>query len=78
MTTSLFITTIDRAHKYKITDTATIERIAALYLTEGVERLPLADVDEDFRRRDAYLQGQLTDPPELWKYEEYLKEDDHA
>jgi transposase len=78
MTTSLFIITIERAHKYKITDMATIERIAALYLTEGAERLPLADVDEDFRRRDTYLEGRLTDPPELWKYDEYLQEDDHA
>jgi hypothetical protein len=78
MTQSLFITSIERAHKYKITDIATIERIAALQITEGVQRLPLVDVDEDFRQRDAYVQGRLTDPPELWKYDENGKENDHA
>lgn len=61
-----------------ITDIATIERIAALHITEGVEMLPLAEVDEDFRQRDAYLQGRLTDAPELWKYDENTKENDHA
>ena len=78
MTESLFIATIERAHKYKITDMATIERIAALQITEDVEALPRADVDEDFHLRDAYLQGRLTDPPELWKYDEPIQEDDHA
>ncbi len=57
---------------------ATIERIAALHITEGVQRLPLADVDEDFRKRDSYLQGRLTDPPEFWKYDESTQENDHA
>jgi hypothetical protein len=78
MTQSLFITSIERAHKYKITDIATIERIAALQITEGVQTLPLVEVDEDFRRRDAYLQGRLTDAPELWKYDENAQENDHA
>jgi hypothetical protein len=77
MTESLFIATIERAHKYKITDIATIERIAALQINEGAERLPPAEVDEDFRLRDAYLQGRLTDPPELWKYDEHIEQDDH-
>ena len=78
MTESLFITSIERAHKYKITDIATLERIAALQITEGVQRLPLVDVDEDFRQRDAYVQGRLTDVPELWKYDEDTQENDHA
>jgi len=78
MTESLFIASIERAHKYKITDIATIERIAALQITEDVQRLPLVDVDEDFRQRDAYLQGRLTDTPELWKYDENTQENDHA
>ena len=78
MTESLFIASIERAHKYKITDIATIERIAALHLTEDVQTLPLVDVDEDFHLRDAYLQGRLTDPPELSKYDEYTQENNHA
>ncbi len=78
MTQSLFIASIERAYKYKITDIATIERIAALQITEGVQRLPLVDVDEDFRQRDAYVQGRLTDPPELSIYDESTEENDHA
>jgi len=77
MTESLFIASIERAHTYKITDIATIERIAALQITECVE-MPVADVDEDFRLREAYLQGRLTDAPELWKYDETTEENNHA
>jgi len=57
---------------------ATIERIAALQITEGIERLPLAEVDEAFCLRDAYLQGRLTDPPQLWQYDRYIQQDDHG
>ena len=78
MTESLFIATIERAHTYKITDIATIERIAALQITEAFQTLPLVDVDEDFRLRDAYLQGRLTDPPQLWKYDETSDGTNHA
>jgi hypothetical protein len=77
MTESLFIASIERAHTYQITDMATIERIAALQITEAVE-MPAPDVDEDFRRREAYLQGRLTDPPELGKYDESTQDNDRA
>jgi len=77
MNETLFIASIERAYTYKIIDIATIERIAALQMTEAVE-MPVPEVDEDFRRRDAYLQGRLTDPPELWKYDQHIQEDDHA
>jgi transposase len=77
MTESLFIASIERAHTYRITDMAIIERIAALQITETVE-IPAPDVDEAFRRREAYLQGRLTDPPELSKYDEPTEEDNHA
>jgi transposase len=77
MTESLFIASVERAHTYKITDIATIERIAALQINECVE-MPVVDVDEDFRLREAYLQGRLTDAPELSKYDEYIEENNHA
>ena len=76
MTQSLFIESIERAHKYKITDTATIERIATLSITHRVETLPFAQIDEDFRQRDTYLEGRLTDPPDLSIYED-TPEDGH-
>ena len=77
MTPSLFITSIDRAHKYKITEVATIERIAALTMNQGVQPLPFAEIDEDFRQRDTYMEGRLTDPPELSMYEN-PQEDEHG
>jgi hypothetical protein len=76
MTPELFIQTVERAHKYRITDLAVIERIAALNLTQGIPTLPFAPIDEDFRRRDAYQEGRLTDPPDLSIYRN-LPEDDH-
>ena len=77
MTAALFITSIERAHKYRITDIGTIESIAALNMTQGAPALPFAEVDEDFRQRDAYLEGRLTDPPDLSIYEDNIPEEDH-
>jgi transposase len=78
-TKSLFIRSIERAHKYKITNFAVIERIAALHITEGTPMLPFADIDidEDFRQRDTYQQGKLTDLPELEKYDDDIEENDN-
>ena len=76
ITRSLFITSIERAHKYKIIDMATIERIVALNMTDGAISLPFAEVDENFQQRDAYLEGRLTDPPDLSIYKQ-PQEDNH-
>ena len=76
MTPSLFIESIERAHKYRITDTSTIERIAALNITQGVRTTPFAQVGEEFRQRESYLAGRLTDLPDLSIYES-ITEDEH-
>lgn len=76
MTQALFIKSIERAHKYKITDMATIERIATLSITQGIETLPFAQIDEDFRQREIYLEGRLTDPPDLSIYENTSEDED--
>jgi len=57
-TPALFITSIERAHKYKITDIATVERIVALNMTAGISTLPFPEIDEDFRQRDTYREGR--------------------
>jgi len=75
-TPALFIESIERAHKYRITDSATIERIVALNLTQGIQALPFAEIDGNFRQRDAYLEGRLTDSPDLSIYEN-TPEDEH-
>lgn len=70
MSVDLFIKSLERARKYRITSLETIERIALLYLKEGIGELPLAQVDEAFREREAYQEGSLTEPPDLSLYQD--------
>jgi hypothetical protein len=70
MTPELFLKTIERADKYRITDIDTIERIALLHLSQGTDLLPWAEVDESFRQRPAYQDGALTEAPDLSVYEQ--------
>jgi transposase len=67
---ALFIAAVQRAHRYRINDIRTLERIAAMQITEGVHPLPRPQIDEDFQQRDTYVQGRLTDPPDLSAYDE--------
>jgi transposase len=76
LTTELFLKTIQRAFQYQITDLETIDRIALLYLSEGLDTLPWAEVDEHFRDRPAYQDGALTEAPDLSIYDEGQGEDD--
>jgi hypothetical protein len=75
MSASLFLKTLERAHKYRITRIETLRRIALLYLNQGVETLPCVEVDERFRDRDTYLEGRLTDEPDFSPYDDLLEED---
>jgi hypothetical protein len=75
MTPTLFVKSIERAHRYKITNIETIERIALLYMQDRPMNLPLAEIDEEFRERDAYQEGYLTDQPNLSVYENLLEEE---
>jgi len=70
MTAELFIKSVRRASQYRITSLETIERIARLYFQEATGELPLAEVDESFRQREAYLEGALTDQPDLSFYQD--------
>ena len=77
ITPALFVASIERAHKYKIADMATIERIVALNMTEGIRILPCPEIDQEFQQRDTYLEGRLTDPPDLSIYTETEEAHDH-
>jgi len=70
LTVDLFRKTIQRAHRYRIVDLATLRRIAWLCLTQEDDVLPEAEVDEDFRQRPAYQEGYLTDQPDLSVYDQ--------
>ncbi len=70
MSASLFIKSVERAHKYRITCLHTLERIARLYLHEGDACLPSAQVDQEFQQREAYQEGCLTEQPDLSIYDD--------
>lgn len=70
MTPELFVRSVQRAHRYRITSLETLLKIALLYLKQGLGELPTPLVDETFRERPAYLEGSLTDSPDLSKYHE--------
>ena len=70
MTPELFVKSVQRAYRYRINSLQTIERIALLYLAEGTAELPFAELDEDFRQRNAYQEGSLTDLPDLSIYQD--------
>jgi transposase len=74
LTTEVFCSTVRRAHRYRIVDLATLRRIAWLCLSQEEQTLPEPDVDEDFQQRPAYLEGYLTDQPDLSVYDQLSEE----
>ena len=65
---ALFLRTVERAHRYRITSLETLERIALLHLDDTA--LPEPIVDPDLEKRAAYQEGSLTETPDLSRYDE--------
>src|SRR5207249_139950 len=63
VTAAVFIQTIERALRYRITDIETLRRIARLSISQQEFQLSGVEVDESFRQREAYQQGHLTGWP---------------
>jgi transposase len=73
----VFLQALERALRYRVADLSTVQRIAWLYLSQG-EYVPDVEVDESYRQRPAYLEGEWTDEPDLSRYDQVLdKEDEH-
>ena len=70
MSLELLTQSLERARKYRITDLETVERIALLYLQQGIGQLPLPEVDAHLTQRPAYQEGSLTEPPDLSIYQD--------
>src|SRR5208337_5070061 len=70
MSLELLTQSLERACKYRITSLETVERIALLYLQQGIGQLPLAEVDDHLTQRPAYQEGSLTEPPDLSIYQD--------
>jgi len=73
---SLFIRTIKRALKYRITDAQTIERIAILLMEEGTYDVPSVQIDHEFTGRESYLDGRFTSDVDLSVYDKMMEEQD--
>ena len=71
----VFIKTIKRALKYRITDIKTVERIAILQLTAGNFKLPLPQIDQQFENRASYIEGCLADQVDLTVYDKITEDD---
>jgi len=74
----MFVKTIRRALTYRITDAQTLEQMAAQLFKEGNYRMlpaTLATVDEDYKNREAYLEGCTSDEPDLCEYDQLLEEE---
>ena len=72
----LFIKTLNRALKYRITNINTIERIATLQLTAGNVQLPMAHIDEQLEKRPSYIEGCVADQVDLSVYDKITGDDD--
>jgi hypothetical protein len=78
VTAAVFVETAQRALRYRILDMATVERIAWFCMSQGEERIFDVDVDDSYRQRPAYLEGCLTDEPDLSLYDDLLRTDDES
>ena len=66
---SVFIQTVERACKYRITDIKVIENITALILIDGSVDITAPEIDQDFQKRDAYIEGCFVDDVDLSIYD---------
>ncbi len=76
ITVDLLIKTVQRAHKYRITDLQILESIALLQLKEQNYVNPFVEIDEDFLDRESYLEGRFTEEVDLSIYDALMEEDD--
>jgi len=66
----LFVQAVARALRYRVTGFETLQRIAWFCLSQNGLDLPDVEIDEEYRQRAAYLEGYITDEPDLSRYDE--------
>lgn len=71
----VFIKTVKRALKYRITDIKTVERIATLQLTASNVQLPLPQIDQQLEKRASYIEGCVADEVDLNVYDKITEDD---
>jgi len=76
MTGALFLETLERALRYRITDIGTLQRIARLSAQQGQMDLQFSvEVDDSFCEREAYAEGRLSEAPDLSVYDQMFEDD---
>ncbi len=70
MSPELFVRAVERAHRYRLPELKTLERLAHLVVQATPGQLPLPAIDESFRDRPAYQDGALTETPNLTAYDD--------
>jgi hypothetical protein len=70
----VFIKTVKRALKYRITDIKTVERIAILQLTAGNYQSPVTQIDQQFENRTPYIEGCFADEVDLTLYDKITED----
>ncbi len=75
-TPALFVKSLERALRYRVTDMETVRRIALLYMAQGDESMPCVQVDETFLDREEYREGRLTERPDLSVYDKMFEDED--
>jgi len=76
MAAPLFVKTIKRALAYRITDLATLERIAVLLMRGENHEVQLVEIDTSLKNRSSYLEGRFTDEVDFSEYEKMLDNED--
>lgn len=71
----IFIKTMQRALKYRITDIKVIERIALLQMREENYKAPTVEIDQDLYSRPSYLDGLFGDETDLSVYERMIEDE---
>ena len=73
---AVFIKTVQRAMKYRITDIQTVERIAVLQLRNAEMEVPIPEIDSELQDRAAYLDGYIADEADLDLYDRFTEDQD--
>jgi transposase len=76
MAMPLFVKTIQRALKYRISDIRVIERMAVLQMTEANYQMSFVSIDDDLDAREAYREGLNTGEVDLSVYDQLIEDDD--
>ena len=65
----IFLKTVERALKYRVSNADALERIARLQLRQGGFRAPEPQVDRRYLDRPAYVEGRFSDDVDLSVYD---------